>query len=267
MHPLGGEGTNLRGRTILGVFAHPDDESLACGGTIACLSDLGASVVLICASHGERGGADGLGEGPSLGTERIRELEAAAETLGVSHLVVLNHPDGNLRWSDVTAFQAEISMTVRRHAPAAVLTFGDDGLYWHVDHIGVHERTTAALRSLGGEAPPLYYATMPRGTMRPIVDAAKSRGWVAPEKGFWNLTPDAFGLHARTPTVVMDVRKWVGRKVAAIRCHRSQIGAADPFGQIDEQHAAQWLGTEHFHRAPIGPSGPEVLELLEAHAP
>ena len=45
----------LEGRTVLAIFAHPDDESLACGGTLARLSDAGARVVLMCASRGERG--------------------------------------------------------------------------------------------------------------------------------------------------------------------------------------------------------------------
>ena len=46
---------SLEGRTVLGIFAHPDDESLACGGTLARLADAGARVVIVCASHGEAG--------------------------------------------------------------------------------------------------------------------------------------------------------------------------------------------------------------------
>src|SRR5438132_20203 len=70
------------GLTVLAVFAHPDDESLACGGTLARLSDVGARVVLMCASHGERGGVGGPTEDEELGRARARELQDAAAMLG-----------------------------------------------------------------------------------------------------------------------------------------------------------------------------------------
>ena len=101
----------------------------------------------------------------TFGRTRALELQAAALTLGVSELVILNHPDGALRWDDVTILEAEIVIAIRRYAPAAIITFGEDGLYWHLDHVGIHERTTAAVRSLGANGPPLYYVTMPPGIM------------------------------------------------------------------------------------------------------
>ena len=80
---------------------------------------------------------------------------------------MLDHPDGDLRWAHVAELHAEIVDGHRAATrPAAVITFGEDGLYWHLDHIGVHERTTTAVRSLGADAPPLYYVTMPHGVMR-----------------------------------------------------------------------------------------------------
>src|SRR5947209_3014178 len=153
----------VEGSTVLAIFAHPDDESLACGGTLARLADAGARVVLICASRGERGGLSGPVEDDQLGNTRVAELREAACTLGISDLIVLSHPDGDLRWAEVTEFEAEIVMAIRRYKPAAIITFGEDGLYWHLDHIGVHERTTSAVGSLGADAPPLYYVTMPPG--------------------------------------------------------------------------------------------------------
>jgi LmbE family N-acetylglucosaminyl deacetylase len=255
----------MSGRAVLGVFAHPDDESLACGGTFARLADHGAKVVLMCATRGERGGATGPAKDQALGETRVQELCDAAMTLGVSDVIILNHPDGELRWVDVTAFQAQIVMAIERYAPAAVITFGEDGLYWHADHVAVHERTTAAVTSFGPAAPPLYYVTMPQGAMRRLVDAALASGWAPPDKGFWSLTPDAFGLHAQPPSVVLDVRDWTSRKLAAIRCHRSQIGAGGPFADIDEEDARRWLGIEHFHRAAADPPA-AALEFLESYA-
>jgi LmbE family N-acetylglucosaminyl deacetylase len=189
-------------------------------------------------------------------------MREAAEALGVSELILLDHPDGDLRWDHVSEFHAELMMFFRRYAPAAVLTFGEDGLYWHLDHVGVYERTTTAVRMLGPDAPPLYYVTMPVGVMPQIVARARERGWTAPRKGFWSIEPAAFGLAAEPPTITIDVRNWVQRKIAAILCHRSQMGAGHPFAQIDHDDACRWLGVEHFHRAEVPTAREPVLEQL-----
>jgi LmbE family N-acetylglucosaminyl deacetylase len=252
----------IAGQTILAVFAHPDDESLACGGTIARLADAGARVIVVCASHGERGSHAGPMRDDSLGRTRAEEVRAAARTLGVAELILLNHPDGDLRWAEVPELHAELVMFMRHHSPAAVITFGEDGLYWHLDHIAIHERTTDAVRSLGGDAPPLYYVTMPRGVMPQIVNSAKALGWTPPPKGFWSLEPAAFGLHAAEPTVVVDVADWVPRKIAAIVSHESQMVDGHPFARINLQDARRWLGVEHFHRAPTRSSRHALLEGL-----
>jgi len=253
----------LAGRTILTVLAHPDDESLACGGTLARLADAGAHTVLLCASRGELGSAQGPErEDDELGRTRAVELREAASLLGIAELLIMDHPDGNLRWAHITELHAQIVMILRHYQPAAVITFGEDGLYWHLDHIGVHERTTTAVKLMGTAAPPLYYVTMPEGVMRAIVNAATSRGWAQPTHGLWGLSPDAFGDAARPHTLMVDVTEWVPRKLAAIRCHRSQMGTGHPLDRIDEAEARRWLGKEHFRRAAIGGSDEQVLESL-----
>jgi LmbE family N-acetylglucosaminyl deacetylase len=252
----------LRGKTVLAVFAHPDDESLACGGTLARLSAEGTRVVLMCATHGERGSQSGPARDDALGRSRAQEMRAAAAALGITDLILLDHPDGDLRWAHVSELHAEIVAMIRRHTPAAVLTFGEDGLYWHMDHVGVFERTTTAVRSLGSNAPALYYVTMPVGIMRAITETARLRGWSPPAKGFWSLVPDAFGILANAPTVTLDVRPWVPQKLAAILCHQSQMGLGHPFEQLDLANASRLLGIEQFHRADAVGSGSQVLELL-----
>src|ERR1700751_2893321 len=100
----------LAGRTVLTVFAHPDDESLACGGTLARLSAAGARVVLLCASRGRKGAVSDPAPVPDgdLGPVRAEELRDAAKVLGVADVVILDHPDGDLRSADAPAFDAEI---------------------------------------------------------------------------------------------------------------------------------------------------------------
>jgi LmbE family N-acetylglucosaminyl deacetylase len=242
---------DFTGRTILAVFAHPDDESLACGGTLARLSDAGARVVLLCASYGRRGWVSDPALVPDgdLGRARAAELHAAARVLGVAEVILRDHPDGDLRWADVPQLHAEIVAAIRDYRVDAVITFAEDGLYWHLDHIGVHERTMTAVRSLGDAAPSLYYVTMPKGVMHGIVEAALAGGWSQPSSGFWSIVPNAFGIVARRPSFIVDVTAWVPRKMAALLCHRTQVGVSNPFSRINEADAQRLLGWEQFRRA------------------
>jgi LmbE family N-acetylglucosaminyl deacetylase len=252
---------SLAGRTILAVFAHPDDESLACGGTLARAADAGATTVLLCATRGERGSISDAALVPDgdLGRVRTEELRDAAAVLGLSDLAIYDHPDGDLRWADVPELHDEIVAAIDRWHPDAIVTFDEDGLYWHLDHVGIHERTMAAVQSLGPTAPPLYLVTMPMGAMRDLVEAARAKGAGAT---LWGIAPDAFGFAAEQPTFVVDVREWIGRKLNALRCHRTQMGRDNPIAWIDEQEARRWLGFEQFRRAPIVSSGAAILEQL-----
>jgi N-acetyl-1-D-myo-inositol-2-amino-2-deoxy-alpha-D-glucopyranoside deacetylase len=254
----------LKGRTVMAVFAHPDDESLACGGTLARLADGGARVVLLCASRGEAGSISDPALVPDgdLARVRTRELSEAAAILGISDVVVFDHPDGDLRWDDVPELHAEIVAATERYQPDAVITFAEDGLYWHLDHIGVHERTYTALRSFGASAPPLYYVTMPQGVMREMVQTARRKGGAPENSSFWGIAPDAFGDYAQSPSFTVDVRPWVPRKLAALRCHRTQMGRDNPLAWIDESDAKHLLGVEYFRRAAIDGTGGTVLEQL-----
>ena len=253
MAHMADETDDLTGRTVLAVFAHPDDESLACGGTLARLADAGARVVLLCASRGEEGSISDPALVPDgdLGRVREHELREAAQVLGIAEVLVLDHPDGELRWEHVHELHDQIVSTITRCQPDAVITFAEDGLYWHLDHIGVHERTYTAVKSLGAEAPPLYYVTMAPGVMREVVRTAIAEGWASPDSSFWGIAPEAFGDAAETPTIVVDVADWVPRKLAALRCHRTQMGPTNPFAQIDQVQARRWLGIEHFRLSPI----------------
>jgi len=254
-------------KTVLAIFAHPDDESLACGGTLARLADAGLRVVLMCGSQGESGSISDPALVPDgdLGRVRTRELGRAAEILGITDLLVMNHPDGELRWDDVPEFHAEIVSAIERYRPDAVITFAEDGLYWHLDHIGVHERTYTAVKSFRTEAPALYYVTMPQGIMRELVAAAQAKRGAPLGSSFWGIEPDAFGDAALPPTLSIDVRDWTRRKLAALRCHQTQLGPNNPIAWIDEDLARRWLGIEYFRRSPLAAAVSEpVLEQFGA---
>lgn len=251
----------LRGQSLLAVFAHPDDESLACGGLLAWCAELGARVSILCATRGEMGWRAGR----EPGRVRTNELEAAARVLGVSDVVVLDYEDGMLPWTDTARLEADIRDAAIRLCPDVVITFGDDGLYWHPDHIAIHERTTAAVAALGDAAPALYYVTLAPGRMRAVIDtvAARIPATHAPYSILGVSDADAFGAAAAPPTLVIDARAYAARKLAALRCHRTQL-AGDALDLLSDEEACRLLGVEYFRRAEVGSRDDGFIERLTA---
>lgn len=261
---------DLTGSSLLAVFAHPDDESLACGGLFAGCSERGARVSLLCLTHGEHGPGRDRG---GLRETRALELQEASRVLGIRDVVLLDHEDGMLPWIDAALLEADILEAIHRFQPDVVVTFDEDGLYWHPDHIAVHERTTAAVGGLGDSAPALRYVSVPKGAIRALVesasrhagpgDSAEGAGVADPMRASSRILgvedADAFGSNAPEPTLVVDAGRFAGPKLTALRCHRSQIeGSA--LERLDERDAARFLGTEHYRRASVGAPGDTFIE-------
>ena len=254
--------------SLLVVLAHPDDESLACGGLLAWSAAIGVRVSLLCLTHGEHGQTNNLKpprRAHSLREVRVAELGQAAQILGISEVIIGNHEDGMLPWLEAEPIESDIRQAVDRLQPDAVITFGSDGLYWHPDHIAVHERTTAVIASLGDEAPALFYVTIPAGAMRAVVDhaaliAAKQNLTTPSPRSILGVSDaDAFGAEAAVPTLVIRTGKFSVHKLRALACHDSQLrDCALPL--IAAKDAPQLLGTEHYRRADVGAKGPSFVE-------
>jgi LmbE family N-acetylglucosaminyl deacetylase len=254
----------LAGRRLLAIFAHPDDESLACGGTLAWCAAQGVRVSLLCVTRGEMGqrAPGSSDETIPLGTIRRDELHAAAERLGVEDVIVFDHPDGSLNGVDEAQFRNEMIVAIRHVRPDVVITFGPDGLYWHPDHVTVHERVTEAVEQLGASAPALFYVVCAPGVMRRVVETARANPDAPPDVSLWSLDPDAFGACAPAATLVIDASAYAPRKIEALRCHRTQVSAASAFTWLTPSEAELLLGHEHFVRASAGYAGPTFLEAL-----
>ena len=254
---------DLPGRSLLAVFAHPDDESLACGGLLASCAHRGVRVSLLCATDGRHD------RGKAFGELRAQELGAACRALGVADIVLLSYDDGMLQWVNGEHLEAEIRRAIHRFSPDVVITFDEDGLYWHPDHIAVHERTTAAIAVAGVDGPALYYVSMPPGGMRAVVQYAQTAltrhglDRQSPLRILGIADPDAFGASAPAATMVIDVAEFAGRKLAAIRCHRSQL-IDDALDLVAPDDAARLLGMEHYRRADVGFPGETFIDRLAA---
>lgn len=258
---------DFEGRSLLAVFAHPDDESLASGGLLAWCAARGARVSLLCLSRGEAGRQEAIrGPGSSnpgpLGDIRARELRDASDALGLSEYVLLSHPDGMLPWLDEGALERDIRKQIEASQPDVVVTFGEDGLYWHPDHIAVYEATRAAVAGCGAGAPALFYVTMPPGQMEAVLAAAAPRLSSGSRRDLLGIEDAAaFGAAAQPPTLVLHTGPFAARRLAALRCHRTQVEGG-PFDQLSAAEAEALLGIEHYRRADVGSTGPAFIEQL-----
>lgn len=256
---------------LLVVMAHPDDESFACGGTIARVSDQGHEVTLVCATRGGAGtllpaiAGDAGSARLALVAQRERELQRAAAVLGIGRVELLGYRDGFLTWTPPGTLDREIATVIQDVRPDALLTFGPDGMYWHPDHIAIWERTTAAVRQATAPGPAVYHVVIPPGTVEGLVADVRALT-PAVEERLWDIPSRAFGILAPAPTLVIDVTAVIDRKLAALRAHASQVGPSHPLAHIDRAAALRWLGYEYFHRAADSPSPRSFLDDLASPA-
>ena len=175
-------------------------------------------------TRGERGPTElpGLTSGQALGDVREAELLRAARALGASAAECLDFPDGGLADVDERQAAGQLSRILVREQPDLVISFSDEGLYWHPDHLAVSRLLDAALALLRGSAQAwLYGATWPEGHARRLVSRMHARGLAT---DLWGLEPDAFGAAADSITTRLDVRPFLPAKLAALRAYASQIG-------------------------------------------
>lgn len=132
---------------LLAIFAHPDDESLGAGSTLAKYAAEGVEVHLICATKGERGWTGSEKDNPGLeelGNLREKELHAAAQALGIAQVYFLDYVDGDLDQAPQMEAIDKIAGLIREIRPQVVLSFGPDGIYGHPDHIAISQFSQAA---------------------------------------------------------------------------------------------------------------------------
>jgi LmbE family N-acetylglucosaminyl deacetylase len=224
--------------TVLGVWAHPDDETFLSGGLMAAARDAGRRVVCVTATLGERGTADPQAWPPDrLGRVRRHELDASLAALGVDEHHVLGITDGTCAAQPHDAVVRRLAGIIDAVAPDTIVTFGPDGLTGHEDHQTVSIWATAA-RATAAPGARLLYAT----TTEEFVE-----GWKPARDAFDVFLAD--GLPLRTPASALAVHlrldaATLDRKVVAMRAQASQT--AGLIAAIGEDRLRDWWSTETF---------------------
>ncbi len=218
--------------TLVSFHAHPDDEVMLCGGTIAKAAAQGHRVVVVMATRGEYGEVvDGvLAPGVTHGEHRTREVLAAARVLGVSRVEFLDYVDSGTMGAPTNEaansfWQADIEQAAERLAAiltlehADVLTVYDEvGITGHPDHIQVHRVGVRAAERAGTRR--VYEVTMHREQARQVVEAAMAAGLT---QSPLDLGLDQFGSPDERITTAVDVRAQLPAKRGAMAAHASQL--------------------------------------------
>ena len=147
---------------ILYVFAHPDDETFSCGGTICHFHKSGHKQILFCATHGEAGktGNPPLCSQEELGNVRKQELQNALSILGMDQLILKDYGDGRLAEQPFSTIVGELCSVMNEFRPDRIITFPPSGISGHPDHKIIQKATLAAVQNISFPTK-LYYIVIP----------------------------------------------------------------------------------------------------------
>jgi len=260
---------------LLAVLAHPDDESLGFGGTLAKYAAENVETYLVTATRGERGrfGAQGKSAGiEEVGRVREAELRAAAAVLGVREVSVLGYPDGGVDQIDSRTAIRDILSHIRRIRPDVVVSFGPDGAYGHPDHIAISQFTTAAVMcaadaryrldngSEAGSLPPHHVSKL-------HCLAWRNDKWEAYQAAFRKLTSIVDGVPRQaTPwpdwavTTEIDTTSYWPTVWRAVCCHQTQMSIYERLETLSEEQQKMLWGSQQFYRLYSSVNGGRKLE-------
>jgi N-acetyl-1-D-myo-inositol-2-amino-2-deoxy-alpha-D-glucopyranoside deacetylase len=255
-------------RSILLVHAHPDDEAIGTGATMAKYAADGVHVTLVTCTLGEEGeilvpelamlAAD---QADQLGGWRIHELDQACAALGVRDHRFLGgtgrYRDSGMMetpantnprcfWqADIDEAAAHLVEVIREVRPQVVVTYDDFGGYGHPDHIQAHRVTVRAVEQTRDIVAKFYSTAIPRSMMQAGIDAFKAAGETFFD-GIERAEDVPFAKPDEVITTQVDARDFLDHKVAAMRAHASQIAVDGPFFALSNNIGQQAFGLEHY---------------------
>jgi N-acetyl-1-D-myo-inositol-2-amino-2-deoxy-alpha-D-glucopyranoside deacetylase len=266
-------------RRLLLVHAHPDDETINNGATMAFYANSGAHVTLVTCTRGEEGEVlvpelEHLASSREdrLGAHRIEELAAAMRELGVRDHRFLGAPD--VQWRDSgmmgtpanerpdSFWQADLDQAAGLLAeviveikPQVLVTYDDFGGYGHPDHIQAHRVAMRAVELAQPEwqVSKIYWNTMPRSVIEAGMEAMRASGAAFDQWGSIDEMP--FVKPDESVTTVVDAGGFVEAKVAALRAHATQITTDGPFFALSNNLGLSVFAREYYTlvRGTLGP--------------
>jgi N-acetyl-1-D-myo-inositol-2-amino-2-deoxy-alpha-D-glucopyranoside deacetylase len=272
-------------RRLLLVHAHPDDESIGTGATMAKYAAEGARVTLVTCTLGELGEvipaelADLAWEsGGGLGQYRIGELDAACRALGVTDHRFLGGPGrwrdsgmmgtpandwpGSFWQADVADAASQLLAVIREVQPQVLVTYDANGFYGHPDHIQAHRVAWRAFELAEGLVSKFYATAIPRSVlaeaMALLPDSPADGGQQVGGADFSRVESVdelPFGTADEKVTTAIDARDYLDAKLAAMRAHATQIAVDSPFFALSNNVGQRALGIEYYTLL-AGPSRP-----------
>ena len=259
---------NYRGYRMLLVHAHPDDETINNGATMAMYADLGAEVTLITCTRGEEGEVLipelahlAANQSDALGPHREIELADAMRALGVSDHRFLgtdslkfrdsgmmgtepnNRPD--VFWQAQVESAAELLVTVIDEIkPHVLITYDEFGGYGHPDHIQAHRVAMRASEKSEWQIPKIYWNVMPKSVIQSGIDAMKKVG--SDFMGVESADELPFAKDDSFVHALIDGNKYVDKKMDAMRAHATQISVDGPFFALSDNVGLQIWGNEYY---------------------
>ena len=247
---------------LMCVLAHPDDESLGMGGTLARYAAEGIGTYLITATRGERGRFGLRTRSPGLkavGRLREAELFSAARELGIREVSFLNYVDGSLDQAEPDEAVSRIVSHLRRVRPQVVVTFGPEGAYGHPDHIAISQLTTAATVRA---ADPSFKISHTKGrSVRPhcvsklYYMAWTRKKWDAYQSAFRDLKTTIDGTERRANpwpdwavTTHIDTLPYWTTVWRAVQQHRTQLAIYSRLESLPEEHHKALWGSQEYYR-------------------
>ena len=273
--------------TIVSFHAHPDDESIATGGTLSRAADAGHRVVLVFATRGELGEPvpGVLAEGEQLSLRRTAEVYESARVLGVHRVEFLGYTDSGMigeatndvPWcfwkADVEQAANRLATILTEEQPDVITIYDDNGGYGHPDHIQVH-RVGKRAAELAGVAV-VAQGTMNRDLMGRAMAMAKELGVDVPtdiSEEFRDIPEPppvidraTFGKPEAELTHVVDTTSVLERKRASMLAHGSQIGPDHFMASMPIEAFSYVFGTEWFIvEGQTGSDAPQLFTELFA---
>ncbi len=263
--------------TVVSFHAHPDDEALLTGGTLARAAAEGHRVVLVVATNGEAGLARGAPDVDELGRRRVAELRASAAAIGAARVVLLGHADsgsqarhpgmgaGVFAELDPQAVAEELAGVLREEDADVLTTYDAAGGYGHPDHVQVH-RVGSRAAGLAG-TPVVLEATLDRELLVRVTGLLGRVSAVLPVP---RMPAMEGAFTARSDlTHRVDVSQHVAAKEGALRAHASQMGG-DERGvrtvawllRLPGPVRRRVLGTEWFREVGRAPGAPLLDDVF-----